>query len=122
MFSTHVRRIGPVAFSALAFQLLAAASAPPCSSMGHSSASGSDPHAAMAGMPMPSDGAAQHSGEDCNEQPAPQCEAAFACAIVGIPSTTEAFGTQPVPPLVPVTTPAVLASVMSDPDRPPPRA
>ena len=121
MSSTHVRRIGAVAFSALAFQLLAAASAPPCISMDHAPANGGNAQAAMAGMPMPSDGASQHSGEDCNEQPVPACEAAFSCAIVAIPSTTDVLATQQVPPVVPVTTAAVLASAMSDPDRPPPR-
>lgn len=122
MPATHLRRIGAVAFSALAFQLFAAASAPPCISMGHSTASAGNPPAAMPGMPMPSDGGSQHSGEDCDEQPASACEAAFACAIAAIPSTAEVFVTQPVAPVVPVTTPAVLASAMSDPDRPPPRA
>ena len=123
MSSTQIRRIGGVAFSALAFQLFAAASAPPCTSVGPSGASGDNPQAAMAGMPMPSDNASQHDGEDCSEQQtAPTCDAAFACAVVAIPSTIAAFATPQLPPAVPVTTAAVLASALSDPDRPPPRA
>ena len=109
---------------ALTLQLVAGASASPCTSMDHSVVDlGANASAPMAGMPMPDDGKPDHSSEDCTEQQtAPACQTGSACAVVAIPAVTATMSASHAPMPVPITAPVRLFSALTTPDQPPPRA
>jgi len=116
-----------LAFVALSFQLLSGAGAPRCATADHAGTSdGQRQSVAMAGMPM-SDGDATghsgHTGDGCDEQQtAPVCQSASACAVVAIPAAAAAFFAAEYVAARPLSFSTTLLSALRTPDLPPPRA
>lgn len=116
-----------LAFVALSFQLLSGAGASPCATADHAATSdGQRQSVAMAGMQMPDAGTTGHTGhtgDGCDEQQtAPACQSASACAVVAIPAAAASLFAAEHVAARPVSFSTTLLSALRTPDLPPPRA
>jgi len=113
-----------LAFVALTFQLLSGAGASPCATADHDATSDSQRQSgAMAGMPMSDGDTTGHTGDGCDEQQtAPVCQSASACAVVAIPAAAAAFFAAEYVAARPLSFSTTLLSALRTPDLPPPRA